>query len=98
MDLIEALGWRVTAICELLASDVDLLNSAKAPHGRIRKRGEVDKEGVDMWVPLSESARAAIDTVLRACQTTCQIPHFPTSEIPDPLLWRAVWKTRMAWR
>ena len=48
MDLIEALGWRVTAICELLASDVDLVSSPKAPHGRIRKRGEVDKEGVDM--------------------------------------------------
>ena len=33
MDLIEALGWRVTAIRELLASDVDLVNSPKAPHG-----------------------------------------------------------------
>ena len=30
-----------------------------------------------------------------ACQTTSQIPHFPTSEIPHPLSWRAVWKTRM---
>ena len=29
------------------------------------------------------------------CQSTSQIPHFPTSEIPHPLLWRAVWKTRM---
>ena len=53
MDLIEALGWRVTATCELLASDVDLVSSPQAPHGRIRKRGEIDKEGVDMWVPLS---------------------------------------------
>jgi putative transposase len=32
------------------------------------------------------------------CQSTSQIPHFPTSEIPHPLLWRAVWKTRMWWR
>ena len=41
MDLIEALGIRVTAICDLLATDVDLTSRAKAPHGRIRKRGDV---------------------------------------------------------
>jgi integrase len=77
MDLIEALGWRVTAICELLATDVELTDSAKAPHGRIRKRGEVDKEGVDMWVPLSESARAAIDAVLRVNPVVGNRPLFP---------------------
>ena len=32
------------------------------------------------------------------CQTTSQIPHFPTSEIPHPLAWRVVWKTGMWWR
>jgi len=68
---------RVLAICELLASDVDLLNSPKAPHGRIRKRGEVDKEGVDMWVPLSDSARAAVDAVLRANPVIGARPLFP---------------------
>jgi len=77
MDLIEALGWRVTAIGELIASDVDLVRSPKAPHGRIRKRGEVDKEGVDMWVPLSDSARAAVDAVLRANPVIGARPLFP---------------------
>jgi len=65
MDLIEALGWRVSAVCGLLASDIDLIASPQAPHGRILKRAETDKEGVEMWVPLSEAARAAIDAVLR---------------------------------
>jgi hypothetical protein len=77
MDLIEALGWRVTAICELVGSDVDLVGSPMTPHGRIRKRGEVDKEGVDMWVPLSEPARAAIDTVLRVNPVIGTRPLFP---------------------
>ena len=44
LDLVEALGWRVSAICQLWASDIDRSMSAAAPHGRIRKRGEVDKE------------------------------------------------------
>jgi integrase len=77
MDLIEALGWRVTAVCELLASDVERTASSQAPHGRIRKRGEVDKEGVDMWLPLSESARAAVDAVLRANPVIGARPLFP---------------------
>jgi integrase len=77
LELIEALGWRVTAVCELLASDVDRVTSASAPFGRIRKRGEIDKEGVDMWVPLSESARTAIDTVLRTNPVIGQRPLFP---------------------
>lgn len=64
MDLVESLGWRVSAICQIWASDVDRASQPKAPYGRIKKRGEVDKEGVEMWVPLSETARAAIDRIL----------------------------------
>ena len=63
MDLVEALGWRVSAVCQIWASDVDRTPKPSAPFGRIRKRGEVDKEGVEMWVPLSQAARAAIDRI-----------------------------------
>jgi hypothetical protein len=63
LELIEALGWRVTAICKLWASDVDRRKTKRAPYGRIRKRGTVDKEGVEQWVPLTKEARAAVDQV-----------------------------------
>lgn len=63
-DLVESLGWRVSAICHLQASDYDPAEAETAPFGRLRKRGAVDKEGVDMWVPLSSDARAAIDRAL----------------------------------
>jgi hypothetical protein len=63
LDLVEVLGWRVSAICQLWASDFERSTSATAPHGRIRKRGEVDKEGVEMWVPISEEARRALEQV-----------------------------------
>jgi len=63
LDLVEVLGWRVSAICQLWASDIERSTSATAPHGRVRKRGEVDKEGVGMWVPMSEEARRALDQV-----------------------------------
>jgi hypothetical protein len=63
LDLVEVLGWRVSAICQLWVSDIERSTSATAPHGRIRKRGEVDKEGVEMWVPMSEEARSALEQV-----------------------------------
>ncbi len=61
MDLVEALGWRVSAVCQLRAENVDRKARPGAPYGRILKRAETDKEGVEQWVPLSEPARAAID-------------------------------------
>lgn len=64
LDLIESLGWRVSAVCQIWASDIDRACTREAPFGRIRKRGEVDKEGVGMWVPLTETGRAAIDRIL----------------------------------
>jgi integrase len=61
LDLIEALGWRVSAICQLRGEDVDRRKRAGAPFGRLHKRGNADKEGADMWIPLPEAARKAID-------------------------------------
>lgn len=87
MDLVEALGWRVTAICELWASDVDRTKTTEAPHGRLRKRGEVDKEGVEMWVPLSESARAALDLVQERHPVIGDTPVFPMPESKPVKAW-----------
>lgn len=65
LDLVEALGWRVSALRQLRAADLDLSRRPEAPNGRILKREETDKQGVEMWVPLSGDARAALDEVLR---------------------------------
>lgn len=83
LDLLEALGWRVTAVCELRASDVDLRAKDNAPHGRLLKRAAVDKEGVEMWVPLSPSARAAIDRILSVNPTLGDMPLFPAPRARD---------------
>jgi hypothetical protein len=48
-----------------------------APHGRIRRRGEVDKEQVDMWVTLSESTRAAIDRIFERNPVLGDLYLFP---------------------
>lgn len=61
LTLVEALGWRVSALCQLRAEDVDRTAGPFAPHGRILKRAETDKARVEMWVPLSEDARTALD-------------------------------------
>ncbi len=78
LDLVEALGWRVSALCRLVAADVDRRRPKKTPHGRIRKRGAIDKEGVEMWVPLSAPARKALDQILRRNPAIGDRPLFPS--------------------
>jgi integrase len=78
LDLVEALGWRVSAICQLRASDIDRTTADVAPHGRVFKRGETDKEHVEMWVPLSESARAAFDAIRDQNAAIGDRPLFPS--------------------
>jgi hypothetical protein len=76
-DLVETLGWRVSAICRLWASDIDRTSRPAAPFGRIRKRGEVDKEGVGMWVPMNGDARQAVDLLLESNPAIGDTPLFP---------------------
>jgi integrase len=77
LDLVESLGWRVSAICGLWASDIDRRADENAPFGRLKKRGELDKEGVDMWVPLSRPSRVALDAILSINPTINDLPIFP---------------------
>jgi hypothetical protein len=77
LDLIETLGWRLSAIRNLWASDIDRSPRPSAPYGRIRKRGEVDKEGVEMWVPMNEVARRAVDQLLERNPTIGDTPLIP---------------------
>lgn len=63
MDLVEDLGWRVSAIRQLKREDIDGRKTKTEPWGRIKKRGEFDKEGRDMWIPLSSDARRVLDRI-----------------------------------
>lgn len=87
MMLVEGLGWRVSAICALRASDVDLKPSPAAPHGRIHKRAANDKEGMGGWLPMSASVRAGIDRIRAANAAIGERPLFPAPralvEVPD---------------
>ena len=77
MLLVEGLGWRVSAICALRASDVDLKASPAAPNGRIYKRAANDKEGMSGWLPMSQSVRAGIDRIRAANPAIGELPLFP---------------------
>lgn len=87
MILVEALGWRVSAICQLRACDVDLKTSTATPHGRIFKRAETDKMGVSHWLPMSPSVRAGIDRIRAVNPAIGEWPLFPAPrakvEIPQ---------------
>lgn len=63
MGLVEALGWRVSAICQLRASHIDRTAQPVAPDGRIYKAPQHDKEHEGGWLPLSPDARAAVDLI-----------------------------------
>ena len=54
-----------------------------APNGRIRKRAEHDKEGVDAWVPLSEGARSALDAAIEANPCVGEMPIFAAPRARD---------------
>lgn len=83
LDLVEGLGWRVSAICQLLASDFDRHSSEHAPFGRLKKRSETDKEGVDMWVPLAQNTRTAIERILATNAVVGEMPLFPAPRAKD---------------
>lgn len=65
MDLVEATGWRVSALRQLRATDVDMRPRKDAPHGRLLKRAETDKVGVEAWVPMTADTRKAVEEVFR---------------------------------
>lgn len=63
MAVIEGLGWRVSSVCSLRSSDIDRTKTPAMPYGSIHKRADADKEGADLWVPMSEPVRIAVDRV-----------------------------------
>jgi site-specific recombinase XerD len=60
LRLLHNLGWRVTGVCYIRGSDVDLTRTRYNPHGRIRKNELVDKENVGEWIPMSRHSRATV--------------------------------------
>jgi hypothetical protein len=76
LDLLEGLGWRVTAICELRRSDIDRKSYPYAPFGLLHRRGEIDKEDLDEWVPLTQATREAVDRVCRRMEPAIGIDAY----------------------
>ncbi len=78
LDLLRALGWRVRALCEIRLEDID------TAAWRIRKLGEVDKEGHDVWVAVSDSLKPRLKALLKVRRTlSVQSPWlFPKPEKP----------------
>jgi integrase len=85
-DLVKALGWRLSALCQLRDEDVDRAPAEFRPHGRILRRAESDKRGVEMWVPLSAEARAAIDRLPRPVKGGWLFPSVSRRRVGKP--WR----------
>lgn len=81
--LSESLGWRVSALCQLRAVDFDLTSRPRAPFGRIKKREETDKEGVDAWVPLPEAAQRAARRLVRQRGAIGKVYLFPSARNPQ---------------
>ena len=77
LELVETLGWRVSAICQLRAQDVERRSTTACPYGRIFKRPDTDKEGAGGWLPLSVDGRAAADAALGKNPYVGAWPLFP---------------------
>jgi hypothetical protein len=79
---VEGLGWRVSAVCQLRASDVRLAQEKAAPFGRLRKRGETDKEGVESTLPISGQVREALLAAIKQSAATGDGYLFPAPRRP----------------
>jgi hypothetical protein len=79
--LVESLGWRVTAICRVQATDFDPGRTKTRPHGRLLKRAETDKVGVRRWTIINRDAREAIEDALRQRRNVGYL--FPAPKDPD---------------
>jgi len=77
LRFVHALGWRESAICQLRRSDFDTRTRKQAPHGRILKRAESDKMGVERWVPMSRELRTAFNQMMREFPTVGDVFLFP---------------------
>lgn len=82
MQLVESLGWRVSAICQLRSSDFDPARTRTRPHGRLLKRAESDKVGVERWTVLSAPARVALEELLRRQARVGAMWLFPAVKRP----------------
>jgi integrase len=80
-------GWRLSAWCQLRASDVDRKPGRYWPHGRIRKRAATDKKGKEQWVPLTPRARKAVDRLIRRSGVIGDAYLFPAPRATGA--WRA---------
>ena len=49
------------------------------PYGRLRKRAETDKMGVDQWAPMSATVRAAVLAALERNAAIGEAPLFPAA-------------------
>lgn len=92
LRLLHGLGWRVTGVCHIRGSDIDLTRTRYNPHGRIRKNELVDKENVGEWIPMSRHTRA---TVLRLIARTGVQPGEHRFLFPAPRRTGAPW---LRWR
>lgn len=102
LRLLNELGWRETATCEIRASDIDRRWKKKVRtengdiiqlEGRILKREESDKMGVERWVPMSAEVRETIDELLRAFPVVGDVPLFPAARNPKRA-WRRFYASK----
>lgn len=76
MALLESLGWRVSALCQLEPRDFEPSRTTEHPHGRMLKRWEADKMGVERWTILNADAREALDHALHVTGRAGRVPLF----------------------
>jgi integrase len=86
LDLAIATGRRLSAICGLWYSDLQLARNPAAPFGAIRWRASNDKEGREAIVPMNALSRRAIDRIMEERPGLGDAPLFPSpGDIKQPV-------------
>lgn len=88
----EEVDWRVSAMCRLMISDIDLRARRKAPYGRVRHPG--DKGADARWIALSPRGRRLLLRAMRIRNAIGDVYVFEAPKRPGQP-WRRQYATSL---
>lgn len=85
MDIMVALGWRLSGVRQIQLAHIDRRPAPNAPHGRILRDPEFDKKKKGIWLPISAWLAPRLDDLLeRRTKVDAKASPWLFPQVEDP--------------